>query len=310
MMRSLPFLLHGEQLECGPIYAIRIPFRTLCIAGLRSYLCLGRVYSRQDSRSDSGPQHFAFICNFHLQLDESLVLDVYPVLPFSNTSGGLATDNRMNYATATAALLPLSSRHPTPDTFGKPLDFGNWSATSDSFLHVFPTRFTMPTKRSFKRMDPPLLMPYSVLRRIGHYREYLLSTTITQNNDGDEPGKSNLPHGRTGDRGGQVASGVTSVTSPQTIISGGEGERATGVGLEQFSDKLDYDSLPSAEDVDEDADDGDATTLDDLLLLVHDNPTLWIGELKRYLQEEKREQERVQDERMARLASWREDVAI
>lgn len=107
-----------------------------------------------------------------------------------------------------------------------------------------------------------------------------------------------------------MASGVTSVTSPQTIISGGEGERATGVGLEQFSDKLDYDSLPSAEDVDEDADDGDATTLDDLLLLVHDNPTLWIGELKRYLQEEKREQERVQDERMARLASWREDVAI
>jgi hypothetical protein len=98
----------------------------------------------------SGCQHFAFVRELHLQLDGSLVVEVYPVLSFTNTGGALATYNRMNDATTKAALLPLLpllSQHPTPDAFGEPLDFGNWSTTRDSFLHVFPRRFTMTTKR-------------------------------------------------------------------------------------------------------------------------------------------------------------------
>ena len=55
-------------------------------------------------------------------------LEVYPVLSFTSTGGALSTYNRMSDTAAKAALLPLlplSSRHPTPDVFGEPLDFGN-----------------------------------------------------------------------------------------------------------------------------------------------------------------------------------------
>ncbi|KIL65219.1 hypothetical protein M378DRAFT_533771 [Amanita muscaria Koide BX008] len=131
----------------------------------------------------SGPQHFSFIREVRLRSDRSFALEVYPVLSFTSTGGALPTYNRMSDA-AKAALLPLpplSSRHPTPDAFGEPLDFGNWSTDKDSFLHVFPRRLTMPTKESFKRMDHPLIMPFSVLFRIDSYREYLLSTTAMIN---------------------------------------------------------------------------------------------------------------------------------
>ncbi|KAF8349599.1 hypothetical protein F5887DRAFT_947041 [Amanita rubescens] len=187
----------------------------------------------------------------------------------------------MSDAAAKAALLPLpplSSRHPTPDAFGEPLDFGNWATYKDSFLHVFPRRFTIPTRRSFKRMDPPVIMPLSALFRIDSYREYLLSTTRM------------------------------SVTSSPTIIGDGEGEKAAGAGLEQFSVKSTH-GLLVLEDVDEDAEDADATTRDELIMLAHDNP-MWIEELRRYLQEEEKEKKQMQNERVARLARWREDIAI
>ena len=82
--------------------------------------------------------------------DRSFALEVYPVLSFSSTGGAVATYNRMSDA-AKAALLPLpplSSRHATPDAFGEPLDFGNWSNSRDLFLHVFPRKLTMLTRRA------------------------------------------------------------------------------------------------------------------------------------------------------------------
>jgi hypothetical protein len=168
-------------------------------------------------------------------------------------------------------------------------------------------------------MDPPLIMPLSVLFRIDSYREYLLSTTSTQNHDdqshplpnggsGDEQGSSNPPHGQSGDGGGQAASGVTAVTSSPTIIGDGGGEKVAGAGLEQFSVKSTH-GLLILEDVDEDAEDADATTRDELIMLAHDNP-MWMEELRRYLQEEEKEKERMQNERVARLARWQEDIAI
>lgn len=99
----------------------------------------------------SGPQHFAFVCSSLFQPNGSTVLEVYPVLSFTRSGGALSAYNSMNDATAKAALLPLpplSSRHPTPDAFGQPLDFGTWSNTRDSFLHIFPRRFTMTLDRS------------------------------------------------------------------------------------------------------------------------------------------------------------------
>lgn len=98
----------------------------------------------------SSSQHFAFVREVRLQLDRSMALEVYPVLSFTSTGGALSTYNRMS-DTAKAALLPLpplSSRYPTPDAFGEPLDFGNWSTFEDSFLYVFPRQLNMPTRRS------------------------------------------------------------------------------------------------------------------------------------------------------------------
>jgi hypothetical protein len=99
----------------------------------------------------SGPQHFAFIRRVSIQENMSLGLEVYPIFSFTNTGGALPTYDRMSDTVAKAALLPLpplSSRHPTPDAFGEPLDSGDWSTYKDSFLHIFPRRLTLPMKRS------------------------------------------------------------------------------------------------------------------------------------------------------------------
>ncbi|KIL64954.1 hypothetical protein M378DRAFT_77473 [Amanita muscaria Koide BX008] len=255
----------------------------------------------------SGPQHFAFIRDVHLLPGRSWVLEVYPVLSFTGTGGALPT------YTTKAALLPLSSRHPTPGAFGEPLDFGNWSTDKDLFLHVFPRWFTMTSKRSFKRMNPPLIMDLEDLYRIDSYREYLLSTTSPQNHDGqshplpnggsgDEQGSSNPSHGQTGDEGGPAASGVTSVTSWGAT-------KAAGPGLEKISVKSTH-GLLALEDVDEDAEDADATTLDELMMLTYDGDPTWMEELRRYLQEKEEEKERMQNERAVRLAHWREDISV
>jgi hypothetical protein len=102
----------------------------------------------------SGPQHFAFIRDVGLLPGRSWVLEVYPVLSFTDIGGALPTYNKMTDTTKAALLPPppLSSRHPTPGAFGEPLDFGNWSTDKDSFLHVFPRRFTMTSNRS---VSPP-----------------------------------------------------------------------------------------------------------------------------------------------------------
>ena len=161
-------------------------------------------------------------------------------------------------------------------------------------------------------MDPPLILPLEVLIRIDDYRTYLSTTNTNTNEDrshpppnggsGDEGGTSNSPHGQTGDGGGQAASGVMSVTSSPTLIDGGGGGGAAEEGLAKYA-------LLTLEDVDEDAADADATTREDLIMLASYNP-IWKEELRRYLQEEKKEKESIQNERAARLARWREDMAV
>lgn len=158
-------------------------------------------------------------------------------------------------------------------------------------------------------MDPPLIMPASVLYRIKRYRETLHSftqSTNTHNHDdhplpnggsGDEQRSSNPRHGRTGDGGGQAE--VMSVNNFPTIIG--------DAGLEQFSVKSSH-GLLVLEGVDEDAEGPDATMLDQLMMLAHDDP-IWSEELRRYLQKEE-ERERMQKERAVRLACWREDVVV
>jgi hypothetical protein len=166
-------------------------------------------------------------------------------------------------------------------------------------------------------MNPPLIMDLEGLYRIDSYREYLLLPTSPQNHDdqshpppnggsGDEQGSSNPPHGQTGDGGGPAASGVSSVTSSP---GDGEGTEAAGAGLEKISVKSTH-GLLALEDVDEDAEDADATTLDELMMLTYDGDPLWMEELRRYLQEQEEEKERMQKEHAVRLACWREDIAV
>jgi hypothetical protein len=163
-------------------------------------------------------------------------------------------------------------------------------------------------------MVPPLIMPGWVLYRIDRYRETLrwsTQITNTHNHDdhplpngrsGDEQGSSNPP----GDGGGPAASGVSSVTTSPTIIGDGKGEEAAEAGAEQFSAKY---GLLVLEGVDEDAEGPDATMLDELIMLAHDDP-VWKEELRRYLQEEEKQKKQIQKERAVRLAHWREDVAV
>ena len=69
--------------------------------------------------------------------------------PFTRSDEALPTYNRLTDA-AKASLLPLptlSFCHPTPDTLGARLTFGTWPNSRDSFLHVNPRRFIMPTPR-------------------------------------------------------------------------------------------------------------------------------------------------------------------
>lgn len=44
-------------------------------------------------------------------------------------------------------------------------------------------------------------------------------------------------------------------------------------------------------------------------MLARDNP-IWMEELRRYLQEEEKEIDQMENERVARLARWRDDIAI
>jgi hypothetical protein len=130
-------------------------------------------------------------------------------------------------------------------------------------------------------MNPPVIMPYSVLYRIDLYRETL---------------------------GGQAASGIASVTSSPIIIGDGGEEKAAGEGLEQLSFKTACD-IPVLEGVDEDAEGADATMRDELIMLAHGDP-MWMEELKKYLRKEEKEREQMQEERAVRLALWREGIAM
>lgn len=171
-------------------------------------------------------------------------------------------------------------------------------------------------------MNPPLIMPFSELYRINHYREALRSypqTTNTHNHDsqshpppdggsGDKQGSSKPRHGQTGDGGGGAASGVTSVTSSPTIISDEGGEKAAGSGLEQFSVKSSH-SLLILEGVNENVDGADATMRDELIMMAHYDP-IWREELRRYMHKEEKERQQMQKERVVRLDHWLEDMAV
>jgi len=97
----------------------------------------------------SNTQNFAFIRQMNILPDGDWVLEVYPVVSFTNSGGALAGYDLMNDA-AKATLLPLpplSINQPTPEAFGTPLAFGGWETSKDSWLSVVPRRFVIKTSR-------------------------------------------------------------------------------------------------------------------------------------------------------------------
>ena len=131
-------------------------------------------------------------------------------------------------------------------------------------------------------------MPFPVLNRIDLYRETL---------------RSNMQP-----TGANHHDDQSSVTSSPTIIGDGGGDKAAGAGLEQLSFKAAHDILV-LEGVDEDAEGADATMRDELIMMAHDDP-MWMEELRKYLQKEGKERERMQEERAVRLARWRDGVIV
>ena len=119
----------------------------------------------------SSPQHFAFIRHatrnapLNTQSDASFILEVYVVLSFTRNLAGY---NALNDA-ARATLLPLpflSLRHPTPEAFGDPLSFGNWSTHGDSWLGIIPVRFVMPASRPVSLLFDDWYFLYLVLNPV------------------------------------------------------------------------------------------------------------------------------------------------
>jgi hypothetical protein len=80
------------------------------------------------------------------------------------------------------------------------------------------------------------------------------------------------------------------------MVDDGGGEKT---GLEKYPVKSPHDLLV-LEGVDEDAEDADATLLEELIMLARDNP-IWEEELRRHLKKEEKEREQIQKERAVRL---------
>jgi len=165
-------------------------------------------------------------------------------------------------------------------------------------------------------MNPPLIMPLTMLRRIHLYQERLRSN-MHANHPHDQPHPL-LNSGSGGEQGsrppipvlmkeGGGGSGETLVGRSPTIVGDGDGEQAAKDKLVGFAETT-SNGIPILEGVDEDGDGGDATFRDDLMLLASYNPTMWMPELNKYLEEEEKERKQVEKERAARLADWLKDV--
>jgi hypothetical protein len=108
---------------------IRIPGRIQVDGQVDGDATDGTALPLTSESNGSSTRHFAFIRQI-VQTPNSCMLEVYPVLSFSSSGGALACYNEMDDA-AKATLLPLPAlsllRHRTPEAFGAPLNFGNWS---------------------------------------------------------------------------------------------------------------------------------------------------------------------------------------
>jgi hypothetical protein len=96
------------------------------------------------------PQHFCFIRSIELA-ESGWILEVFPIVSFTNSGGALAGYNQMNDATK-ELLIPLphsstSLQYLTPALFGDPLTIGGCSTPRPSFLNIVPRKFVVNNTR-------------------------------------------------------------------------------------------------------------------------------------------------------------------
>jgi len=219
----------------------------------------------------------------------------------------LATDSMR---AALIPLTPLSSRHPTPESFGAPLTVGGWSNDQDAWLSVKRIKFIIPFERPFKKMTPPVALSHPELAQIARYRNNIwLSTTMGGDAEqGPSDDRSGVT-GRSGGSGSRFGSGFGSRFGGRNWGTvKGFGKKKTGAGRqEEFKTSLPSDDIPVAlEGVNEDAQVTYPTYKDDVLLMASygDDTGMWKEELAKILRAERAEQEKVKTERMARLSNW------
>ena len=155
------------------------------------------------------------------------------------------------------------------------------------------------------------------LQRIDAYRSTLRRIRDTQGGDkeahspsgggsggaGPQGGGSGQEGIRQGSREGGTTGGVSTTSSVQTWASVVKHDKRNVAVGEDLADVMIPDGVLIAEGVDDDASDEDCTWKDQLMLLAYSDPT-WIPVLQEYLQEEREEAQKLQGERMDRLALW------
>jgi hypothetical protein len=174
-------------------------------------------------------------------------------------------------------------------------------------------------------MIPPVSLSVLELQRINRYYDALRRPMLTNVNNNQGPAQP-PSGGASGNGNGQEGAGSGPGVGPvgggapgndsEPARSGWESllccrrqEQGLAAGREESMAKQSFNGPPilTLEGVDEDAQDADATTKDELMLLAHSSE-LWAGELAKYLQAERNERDEVHRRRMARLEDWMQDV--
>jgi hypothetical protein len=111
---------------------------------------IGSASNLLPTSAGRSPEHFVFVRSTSIRSDNSIELEVYPQLSFTRSGGAVNGYNKLAtdaMRTALIPLPPLSSRHPTPESFGTPLTVGGWSNSRDAWLSVNPIKSILPFRR-------------------------------------------------------------------------------------------------------------------------------------------------------------------
>jgi hypothetical protein len=141
---------NGARIYLGDHVLVRIPVPIDLEPNTNVSTNIGSASNLPPISAGRSPEHFAFVCSTSIRPDNSIELEVYPQLSFSRSGGAVAGYNNLATDAMRASLIPLpplSSGHPTPESFGAPLTVGGWLNDRDTWLSVNPIKFIIPFTR-------------------------------------------------------------------------------------------------------------------------------------------------------------------